>query len=238
MNNLIIGTLVYNDEHKFLKQYLDKISQLTNKIVIIDDGSTDNSVSICSKYTSNIFKTDRIMTKSESLLRTALWNKCVQIANNNDFILILDSDELLTLNSIKHFEEKIYECNKLDGDSISTILYDMWNVSQYREDLPLWKAHKNLWVWCCKYRKNYRYYWDNNKLHSNRLPINSHFSIYLTNLQIQHMSYSTPELRLAKRKYYDTLDKNGEWDSIKKYNSILDENPTLIDFKDNFEDTK
>ena len=38
MNNLIIASLVYNEEHRFLEKYLNSISKLTNKIVIIDDG--------------------------------------------------------------------------------------------------------------------------------------------------------------------------------------------------------
>ena len=87
MNNLILGFLVYNEEHRFLKEFLDKMSQLTNKIVAVDDGSTDNSISICSKYTSNIYQTDRLMTKNESILRQTLWDKCTQLCNNGDYIL-------------------------------------------------------------------------------------------------------------------------------------------------------
>ena len=238
MNNLIIGGRVYNEEHKFLKQWLEKYSKLTNKIVIIDDGSTDNSVSICSKYTSYIYETNHLFKDETPKLNNLLWNYCTKIANNNDFILIIDNDELMTEKSIEHFEEQIYNCNKLDGDSISWAKYDMWNQTQYREDPPLWMAHRMLWTWCVKYKKNYNYYWDNIKIHSILIPINSFYSNYPTKLQIQHMAYSTPELRLAHRKFYDELDKKGEWDSIEKYNSILDENPTLIDFKDNFEDTE
>jgi len=237
MNNLIIGGLVYNEEHKFLKQWLENYSKLTKKIVIVDDGSTDNSVSICSQYTSNIFKTDRLMTKNESQLKSTLWNKCVEIANNNDYILIIDNDELMTKNSIQHFEEELYNCKKMDGDSLGWTKYDMWNSTQYRSD-NIWTAHNRLWVWCVKFKKNYDYYWDNNLLHSNNLPINSYFSIYKTRLQIQHWAYSTPELREQKRKYYNDLDKDGRWGNLNQYNSIFDENPTLIDFKDNFEDTE
>ena len=235
MNNLVIGGRVYNEEHKFLKQWLEKYSKLTDKLVIIDDGSTDNSVSICSKYTSNIFQTDRMFSKNECEFNFLTWQYCTKFANNNDFILIIDNDELMTDNSLKHFEEQIYNCNKVDGDAISWVKYDMWNQTQYREDPPLWNAHHKLWTWCIKYKKNYNYYWDKNKLHSALTPINAFYSNYPTKLQIQHMAYSTQELRLKHREFYDNLDKKGEWDSIEKYNSILDENPTLIDFKDNFE---
>ena len=87
MNNLILGSLVYNEEFRFLDKFLSNMSQLTNKIVIIDDGSTDNSISICSKYTSNIFQTDRLMTKNESVLRQTLWEKCSLLCEDGDYIL-------------------------------------------------------------------------------------------------------------------------------------------------------
>ena len=237
MNNLVIGGRVYNEEHKFLKQWLEKYSKLTDKLVILDDGSTDNTVSICSKYTSNIHHTKNLFLINESKVNFLLWDYCTKVADNNDFILIIGNDELMTESSLEHFEEQIYNCNKLDGDAISWAKYDMWSNTQYREDPPLWNAHNMLWTWCVKYKKHRKYYWDNNKLHSTFIPLNSFYANYATKLQIQHMAYSTPELRIQHRKFYEEIDKNGEWDSIEKYNSILDENPTLIDFKDNFEDT-
>lgn len=236
MNNLIIGTLVYNEEHKFLKEYLDKISQLTNNIVIIDDGSTDNSLSICSKYTSNINISDRLMTKDESLLRYNLWNECIKLANNGDYILIQDCDELYPDSSIKKFEETLKKADKLQADSIAFNLYDMWNKKEYREDSPYWTASKHLWVRCIRYRSNYNYYWSNKKLHCGSLPINSYYNAYASKLQIQHMAYSTVELRKKKVEFYNNLDPEGQWGIKEQYNSILDENPTLITFKDNFED--
>ena len=50
------------------------------------------------------------------------------------------------------------------------------------------------------------------------------------------MAYSSLELRQQKIKFYKKLDPNSEWGIKAQYDSILDENPILIDFKDNFED--
>lgn len=236
MNNLILGFLVYNEEHKFLKEFLDKMSQLTNKIVAIDDGSTDNSIAVCSKYTSNIYQTDRLMTKNESILRQTLWNKCTELCNNGDYILINDCDELPTQKSIENFEKAIKVSESLGGDSLAWRKYDMWNKTQYREDPPLWQIHFNPLVWCVKYKKNYNYYWNSAKLHCGSLPINAYYHAFVSNLQVQHMAYSTLELRKEKVEFYTSIDKEGKWGIKAQYDSILDENPTLIDFKDNFED--
>ena len=235
MNNLILGCLVYNEEHRFLKKYLDSMSKLTNKIVIIDDGSTDNSISICSEYTSNIWKTDRLMTKDESILRQTLWNKCCELCNNGDYILIQDCDEFFTENSLNNFEKTLYTAEKIGADSIAHKKYDMWNKIQYREDLPYWKAHIDYLVWCVKYKKDYKYYWNNMKLHCGSLPINSYFCAFPSKLQVQHLAYSTPELRQQKVEFYKNLDPQAKWGIKAQYDSILDEKPNLIDFKDNYE---
>lgn len=238
MNNLVLGCLVYNEEHRFLKQFLDNMSQLTKKIVIIDDGSTDNSISICSKYTSNIWQTDRLMTKNESVLRQTLWEKCSELCKENDYILIQDCDEFYTNSSLENFEKTISISEKLGADSITLTKYDMWNKNQYREDPPLWQAHFNFLVWCVKYKKNYKYYWNNMKLHCGSIPINAYFSAFPSKLQVQHLAYSTLELRTQKYDFYKKLDQNPSDRMKAQYDSILDENPTLIDFKDNFEDTE
>ena len=237
MNNLILGCLVYNEEKRFLNQYLEKMSQLTDKIVIIDDGSTDNSIQICSKYTSEIYQTDRLMTKDESLLRRTLWDKCSLLCNNNDYILIQDCDEFYTEKSLENFEKEIKIGESLGADSLAIKKYDMWNNIQYREDPPFWKAHLQFLIWCVKYKKDYNYYWNNMKLHCGSLPINSYYSAFPSKLQVQHLAYSNLELRQQKVDFYKKLDPNPN-DFMKiQYNSILDENPTLINFKDNYEDT-
>ena len=235
MNNLILGSLVYNEEHRFLEKFLTNMSQLTNKIVIVDDGSTDNSVHICSKFTSNISITDRLMTKNESVLRSKLWEECIKIAKDGDYILIQDCDEFYTDNSLQNFERTLKIGDSLGADSITITKYDMWNDKQYREDPPYWQAHFHFLVWCVKYRKNYDYYWNNMKLHCGSLPINAYYCAFPSKLQVQHMAYSTPELRQQKVDFYKNLDPNAQWGIKEQYDSILSKNPNLIDFKDNYE---
>lgn len=236
MSNLIVGSLVYNEEHKFLKQYLNGISKIANKIVIIDDGSTDNSVNICEKYTDIIGITEHVFHKNESQLRQALWEACTKQCKENDFILIQDCDELYTDSSLLHFQQAIQIADKLQADGIGINLYDMWNENQYREEPPYWTANKHFWVRCVRYKKNYTYYWNSNKLHCGSLPINAYYCAIPTKLQIKHMAYSTLELRQKKVEFYNNLDPQAKYGIKAQYDSILDENPILKDFKDKFEE--
>lgn len=230
---IILGSIVYNEEHRFLEKYLSNITKYADEIVLIDDGSTDNSLKICKEVTKNIYKTNRLFIENEVELRNALWIKCCELCSNGDFILIQDCDEFLHEDSIKHLKSEISRCVQLDGDAIAWRLYDMWNAYQYRED-NYWSAHKRWWVHMVRYNNKINYAWKNTKLHCGRIPINSFYNAYPTDLQVLHMGYSQNDLRQEKYAFYMDLDKNGENGNLKQYKSIIDENPNLIDFKSNY----
>ena len=236
MNNLIIGGNVYNDEHKFLIPWLENISKLNSKIVIIDDGSTDNSLSICSKYTSYIFQTNRLFEQGENKIRQLWWEKATEIAEEGDFIFPLDTDVTLTENSILYYYEELEKCIKNNCDALCGTQYDMWNKEYYREE-PEKKWVENLHPWKIgiKYKKNYKYYWNEMPIHCGQLPINAFFSIYPTKIQGQHWGYSTPELRRKKVDFYNKYDPYDITEVGKiRYDSIMDENPHLYPFIDNY----
>ena len=235
MNSFIIGMCVYNEEHRFLEECLKNMKQITDKIVIIDDGSTDNSYNIAAKYAINIIKTNRLYNENESFLRKLLWDECGKIANNDDYIFINDADEMFTQNSILHFQEEFKKVIKYDADAIGFYRYDMWDKTHYRKE-KLWNSDAP-WVRCAKFKKDFTYYWTGLKIHGGSIPVNSFVNYYPTKLQIQHWAYSTPELRAEKIKFYDQYDPGNNYGLPRQYESILDEKPILLEFKDFYEDT-
>ena len=240
MNNIIVGGCIYNEEKKFLKKWLEAISKITNKILIIDDGSTDNSLSICSKYTSYILQTNRLYFMGENKLRELWWNEASKIANDGDFLFPIDADNIITENSILNLEKEIYNCNKLNGDAIAGHCYDMWNEKEYREEPEKgWFESTKPWINCVKLDKTKQYYWYNMYIHCGSIPINGYFSAYPCKLQMQHLGFSTPELRKEKINFYNQYDPHDIInEKNRKYKSFLDENPKLYPFIDLYEKNK
>ena len=234
MNNFIIGMCIYNEEHRFLESCLKNMRELTDKIFIIDDGSTDNSYNIACKYATEVLQTNRLFEENEVLIREKLWNFCINNAENGDYIFINDADEIFTKNSTLYFEEELKKAIKLDADGLGFFRYDMWNQTQYRKDKS-WNNNKISCIRIAKLRKNFNYKWLNMKHHGGSIPHNAIINCYLAKLQIQHWAYSTPELRNEKIKFYNKYDPKGEWMPQSHYNDILTENINLWDFKDFYE---
>lgn len=236
MNDLIIGLCIYNEEHRFLEKCLKNMREITNKLVIIDDGSTDNSYNIAIKYATELLQTNHIYNENEANLRIKLWNKCGEIADEGDYIFINDADEIFTKNSTLHFYEEFNKAIKLQAEAIGFYRYEMWNENQYRKD-ELWWSDTSC-IRCARYKKNYEYYWKEWKIHGGSLPFNAYGNYYPAKLQIQHWAYSSLELRNEKIKFYQQYDSDDKYEIEGKYKSILDKNPNLINFKDFYEDTE
>lgn len=109
MNKLIsIIMPVYNAE-KYLNRSIESIMNQTYnnmEIILVNDGSTDNSLEICTNYQK---KDNRIKLINQE-------NKGVSIARNRgideatgDYIMFIDSDDYIEKNMIKDMEAKITE---------------------------------------------------------------------------------------------------------------------------------
>lgn len=83
-----IAIAVYNEEKNF-ESCLSSIASMADEIVIVDGGSTDNTIEIAQKFTSTIIKSDNPpifhINKQKAL------DACT-----GDWILQLDADEIVT----------------------------------------------------------------------------------------------------------------------------------------------
>lgn len=103
MNNKVsICIPTYNGE-KYIKKTIESILNQTfdnYEVIIVDDGSTDNTINIIKSYNNPKFK---IISKEKSKGMVYNWNRCFDYADGK-YILFLFQDDIITPNCL---EEKV-----------------------------------------------------------------------------------------------------------------------------------
>ena len=103
---------IYNVE-KYLRECLDSVVNQTLKdieIILIDDGSTDSSLSICKEYANNDNRI-KILTQKNQGAAIAR-NKGIELAKG-DYLSIIDSDDYFDLKMLEKLYNKAIN-NNLD----------------------------------------------------------------------------------------------------------------------------
>lgn len=119
---------IYNSE-KFLYSLLNNLIQQTYKnieIILVDDGSTDNSLKICNEFKKNDNRIKILSKENEGVSVTR--NKGIDVATG-EYITFLDSDD--TLNS-KYIEELV---NNIDENCLVRCFHkNIKNTITYKDE--------------------------------------------------------------------------------------------------------
>lgn len=231
-NKLTLCMVVKNEANRYLSIVLQHARQYIDEAVILDDGSDDDTVTICKEILKG--KPLKLITNQqsqfqdgESKLRQQLWQHT--ISTNPDWILCLDADEM--------FEDAVFrEISRLINqpyyDYFSFRLYDFWNTTHYRED-KYWQAHKYYRTFLIRYQPNFDYHWREAALHSGRFPANiAELPGAISKLRIKHLGWLNPIDRIIKYRRYMEWDPEGKYGILGQYEAILDLNPNLVKWED------
>ncbi|MDR3295912.1 MAG: glycosyltransferase [Clostridiales Family XIII bacterium] len=226
-NKITLSMIVKDEEHRYLRRVLEGLKGHIDEAVIIDDGSTDDTVGICKRILTDIplrvVENKESLFSNESALRKRQWDETVK--TKPDWILNLDADELLEDNFWESVQGQI---DDTDYDMYCFRLYDMWNATHYRED-EHWNAHRSYRPFLLRYQPAFRYLWNESSQHCGRFPMNL-FSFRKSDAaaRVQHLGWATEEDREAKFKRYQALDPDAVYGSKAQYDSILDASPNLV----------
>lgn len=226
-NKITLSMIVKNEAGRYLNQVLNSLIGHIDEAVIIDDGSCDNSINMCSEILKDIplhiIQNEKSMFASESELRKKQWSETIK--TNPDWILNLDADEILEVGFWDNAPKLI---NNQNYDLYCFRLYDMWNDTHYRED-RYWHAHSIYRPFLLRYQPDFNYKWNETAQHCGRFPINiSSFPQATSEFRVKHFGWATPEDRVKKYKRYQLLDPDVIYGIREQYDSIMDTNPSLI----------
>lgn len=108
MDKVTVVIPIYNVE-RFLKEAIDSAINQTYKnieIILVDDGSTDNSGNICDEYVK-LDNRIKVIHKENGGLSTAR-NAALEVYTGK-YIMFLDSDDFLELDAVEKMYNKIEE---------------------------------------------------------------------------------------------------------------------------------
>ena len=220
--------LVKNEADRWLVDTLTQLKKISDRIVVLDDVSSDNTVDICKKFTKEVYENNESLWGQDELLaRQKLWNLTIKKANYGDWIICLDADELFVEGHLEYIKY-LFKTLSSGVDSIGFKLHDMWNDTHYRND-QYWQAHNHYWCMAIKYDAR-EYVWHNKKLHCGRFPANGGKAMLPTQIPIKHMGWSRETDRAKKYIRYMETDPHGVNGILAQYKSIMDKNPILAKF--------
>jgi len=198
-----------------LERCLHQLSIFCNDIVVCDDSSTDNSLEIVKKYTSNIIQMPNEFKKElyhkQKLLELAL-------SLNPDWIVFLDPDEIFDRNGeLGGIRSLCHYGNKHKIDSFSFLFYNLWKGKEnYRVD-ERWNDHWRPQLW--KNNGNLRFEVQEG-LHFGQYPSGLKKN-RRTDIKIIHYGFSSEEKVNQKYEKYSNHGQTGyALERIKDENSL------------------
>jgi glycosyltransferase involved in cell wall biosynthesis len=230
-NQKIIAQIVgRNEEDRFLKSVLSRLSTQVDEIVFTDDCSEDNTAKIAADY-AHVYKTSEpTFAVHEGRLRTTAWSNLEKHANPGDWIIAIDCDEMLySLSNIDSPDVRTV-LNSSEKDVVNVRFYHMWNETAYRVD-KLWAPNNSSRIFrfisggqfadralACGSEPTYVSEWIKRR----NFWVNS-------GLVMQHLGYIFDQDKQKKYERYSQID-GGKYHNLSHINSILDESPVLINW--------
>jgi len=255
MPKIIGAMLVHFDPESFLDNLygglypaLASLKEATSGLVILDDCSNSSLLTDrCKLFKPLRFESlpEPTFMKNEPKARARLWEMAAEEAGMGNWILCLDSDEVIARRDqgrfnhrLRQLDEKLPEWDRQNTEEsdepisyAAFQLFDMWDSCHYRED-QWWNAHTRNWPLMVRYLGQPNV-WPDQPVHCGRFPQGAigKNGIGLS-ARIQHWGWAAPERRQRKFERYKLHDPDCKYGIKEQYESILDPHPNLVRWRD------
>lgn len=192
---LTVASIVRNEADRFLPSALEAWGEFADRIVVLDDGSTDATPDILKAADVEYHRQEPLMAGAEWKARRKLWRLASEDA---DWVLHLDADQVPSCDPRPHLEPPVSAFR----------VYDLWSEDTYRSD-AWWTGHKRCWwpsVHVPSLPGGFTDEWPERGWHSGHVPANVPGPVHpVQGCAILHYAYASPELREEKAAMYDDL---------------------------------
>ncbi len=235
---LIVGLQVYEEANRFLPEWVKEVASYADSLVVLDDCSQDETVQVIyslwpdkplqvARSPTNLFRTNELVLRKWLWAMLKLEAMRLEDQGFKPWILMLDADEFME-DKFKRDVGTLLRDEAMEWYGLK-FLHFWKSREKYRVD-KLWKpSHGPRLI---RYRGGFNEKWRETPLHCGSIPMN-----YLTGANgkavdyiIKHYGYVlSPE---EKHERYSALDPQGKYAPKSHYDSMLDEHPTLVQWKE------
>lgn len=227
----IIALLPVKNESWILDTYLKSMSCVADEIILLDDGSTDSSISIARNYEKVKIFFSRDFVKNPSSTDFSELRQCLlnlgRDAGGTHFIW-LDADEIFSSNFIPTAREKILKLQP--GEKLMLSWVNLWKSTDvYVADNSVWaKSYKDFIV-CDKddifFKKRF--------IHEDRTPGSNDTAVHLPEESgvVLHFNFVNWEKTQLKQALYRCMELCGGEKSVRRINLNYEftfEEPTMV----------
>lgn len=228
-NRVLLSMLVKDEAGRHLETVLRDAARYVDEVLIVDDGSTDDSVALCARVLQGVPHTIVRLGASqfhdEHRLRRLQWE--LARARHPDWILCLDADELFEARMARELRGLV---DQDAYDAVAFRLYDFWDDRHYRDD-ALWCAHRTVRPFLVRALPDLADEFLVAAQHCGRWPQSvARLRTANSDLRLKHLGWSRAEDRAKKHERYRALDPEARHGSAAQYASILDRAPNLVAF--------
>lgn len=221
--------IMRNEAERYLPEVLSQAQRYSDKIVILDDNSDDDSVKVAEKHKAKVYthEEEPLFWTQEHSLRECLWKEILPLeAEPGDWILALDCDELLG---------EQFQCSKdiiLRQNNVGTFTFRIYEAWGSRDKVRIdgsWNPLSKETPMLTKYQPSVNYQFPHIGLHSGRVPMNVLGPIVPSGASLLHLGWSNPEEHADKIARYTKMDKNPHPAMKQHYESML-QPPELVEW--------
>ena len=193
---MITVASIVKDAGWFLERTVPVWCAFADRIVALDNGSSDNSAEILADHGAEVRDWPEPMQGAEWKARAALFE---WVMASDGWALWLDADQILGSDPRPH----------LKTPAVGFRVFDMWSETEYRDD-RWWRGHHKPWWWGLHAPswQGFTPKWRERGWHSGHVPPNVGGTAHVMPVEcsVLHYAYASPDLRAKKAKLYADLD--------------------------------